>query len=153
MRNVQLELEDARAQLSRREDKAGAEVKLSRKLEEKEETVINLRSELESVREDLLKSEDMVTKKDAELSNVIDDNNNNNTVIVENLRKELMASKTKFAILEERLNSSNLSDLTSLIDVATSREKARFLKDDLDEVRTYLFLSWIIIIVIIEYRL
>lgn len=148
-----MELEDARAQLSRREDKAGAEVKLSRKLEEKEETVINLRSELESVREDLLKSEDMVTKKDAELSNVIDDNNNNNTVIVENLRKELMASKTKFAILEERLNSSNLSDLTSLIDVATSREKARFLKDDLDEVRTYLFLSWIIIIVIIEYRL
>lgn len=132
LREVQLELDDARTQLSRREDKAGTEVKLSRELE-KTDTIINLRSELESVRKDLMKSEDMVTKKDAELSNVIDDNNNNNIVIVENLRKELMASKKKFALLEERLDSSKLSDWTSLIEVATSREKARFLKVDLDE--------------------
>ena len=124
MRNVQSDLEDAREQLSNREDKEGAEVKLSRKLDEKEETVMNLRSELESVHEDLLKSKDMVTKKNAELSNVIDDNNNSNAVIVENLRKELMSSRTQFDLLEERLNSSKVSD-------------------DLDEVRrTCLFLSW-----------
>ena len=135
-------MEDTREQLSNREDKKGAEDNLSRKLDEKEETVLDLRSELESVREDLLKSKDMVTKKDAELSNVIDGNNNINAVIVENLRKELMSSKTQFALLEERLNSFKVSDWTSSIKDATSREKAHFLKDDLDEVRrTCLFLS------------
>merc|ERR1712222_312848 len=93
--------------------------------------IVNLRSELESVRNDLTKSEDIVKRKDAEMTKII--HKDNDAAIVENLRNELMASKSRTALLKEQLDSSKISNWNNLIDVATSREKVRHLEDDLEE--------------------
>jgi len=122
-----LELEEANSQLSKPKESATV-VNLSTELQAKKRIVINLRSELDSTRKDLLKTEEMLKKKNTESSN------NKAGVIVENLRKELKVAKARSALLEERLDSSKLSNENSLVEVATNREQVRNLKEDLEEV-------------------
>jgi chromosome segregation ATPase len=123
LRNVQLELEEARSSVA--SNKSATVGNLSTELQAKKRIVINLRSELDSVRKDLLKTEEMLKKKNTD---------NKTGAIVENLRKELKVAKAQSALLEERLDSSKLSNWNSLVEVATNREQVRNLKEDLEEV-------------------
>jgi chromosome segregation ATPase len=125
--NLRSELESVRKDLLRTEEIL--KKKKDTELSNDNVLVKNLRSELQSVRKDLLKTEEMLKKKDTELSN-----DNKTTVLVEHLRKELEVAKAESALLEERLDSSKLSNWNSLVEVATNREQVRNLKEDLEEV-------------------
>ena len=147
-------MEEARTELSKRQadvaskttvalDKSDNEVKLSKELKEKECAFDELCSEFELIKKNLLQTENMLKKRDVELSNAINGKNkDDDTLIIDNLQEELKATKEKLAQSKEQLGLSTLSNQNRLVEVATNREKVRDLEGDLEEVRElYLFLS------------
>ena len=140
-------MEEARTELPKRQadvaskstvslGKSDNEVKLSKELKEKERAFDELCSEFESIKKNLLQTEKMLKKRDAELSNVINGKNTgDDTFIIDNLQEELEATKKKLAQSKEQLGLSTLSNQNRLVEVATNREKVRDLEGDLEEVR------------------
>jgi septal ring factor EnvC (AmiA/AmiB activator) len=108
LHNIQLELEEANLQLFKQK-----------------ENVASATAELDSVCKDLSKTEEMLKRKNTELSN------NKTGGIVEKLQKELKVAKAQSALLKEQLDSSKLSNKNSLVDdECTSSRKRKHCHDE-----------------------
>ena len=152
LRNVELELEEARAELAKRQVETTTTTVLQeqssadhqQQLEEKDQTIEKLQSDFEQLKKELVRKEKLLLQNDEDLADtrykLLEREKQERSAtavevkeVTEKLQAELKKAQDQKAVLEEQLEHAKRANEKHLIELATHREKARDTALDLEE--------------------
>jgi hypothetical protein len=153
LRNIELELEEARAELSKREvvstslesvavDEKNNSIKMyEQQLKEKDQAMEKLRSEFDRLRKKLAEKEKLLLESDKYLENTHynlparegTEASDRVREVTKEIQTKLKKALDQKMMLEEQLKHAKLANEKHLIELATHREKARDMTLDVQE--------------------